>query len=160
MAHTWIRRPDLVLPPVIERSYLVGPVIEHMKNRYFFVGADVRATIQGSLRCDGGQIRDVTTTFRVKVMVPIDILMMAMGQLAVVWWLKAFWWGSRGVRIIGGILRKERFVERKIQEYVDKSDLICLGQFDLSAHAVIVIDEPIWLDENYRPMIVLHPWST
>jgi hypothetical protein len=40
---------------------------------------------------------------------------------------------------------------------VDSTDLICLGGFDLKAQAVIVIDEPIWLDENCRPMIVLTP---
>jgi hypothetical protein len=41
---------------------------------------------------------------------------------------------------------------------VDSTDLICLGRFDLIAQAEIVIDEPIWLDENYRPMIVLDPF--
>jgi hypothetical protein len=49
-------------------------------------------------------------------------------------------------------------VQRKIQQYVDSTDLICLGRFDLTANAVIMIDEPIWLDENYRPMIVLDPY--
>ena len=157
MAHTWIRRPDLVIPPVIEGIYHVGFAIEHMRHRYYFNRVDVRATIQGSLRCDGGQIRDVTTTIRAKVNVPIDVLKMAMGQLMVVWWLKVAWWSTRGATIVGSILQKEQHVQRKIQQYVDSTDLICLGRFDLTANALIEIDEEIWLDENYRPMIVLMP---
>jgi hypothetical protein len=87
-----------------------------MKNRYWFSRVDVRATIQGSLRCDGGQIRDVTTTVRAKVIAPIDVFMMALGSLAAVWWLKIIWWGSRGATIMGTILQKEQHVQRKIQQ--------------------------------------------
>jgi hypothetical protein len=71
--------------------------------------------------------------------------------------LKTTWWATRGAKLISGILRKEAEVERTIKQITDSSDAICLGQFDLKAISKIVLRDPIWLNENYQPMIVLRP---
>ena len=156
MSSTWIRKPDLIVPPVIEGIYHVGFAIANMP-RHWFSRLDVRATIRGSLKCEGGQIRDITAIIRAQVMVPIDVTEMAIGSVLVGPWLKTVWWATRGIKLVSGILRKEAQVERTIKQLTESSDAICLGRFDLKAVSQIVLHEPIWLNENYQPMIVLRP---
>lgn len=154
MAHTWIQEPDVVMPPVLKGIYHVGFVIKEMP-RHWFSRFDVEVTIKGSLRCDGGQIRNVEAIVRVNVMVPIDTTEMAIGALMKGVWLKATWWVTRGIRIVAPIVRNEQQVEALIKSFIDNSDKICQGAADFTTRRHIEIKQPIWLNDEFRPMIVL-----
>jgi hypothetical protein len=156
MPHTWIRRPDLVVPPEIDGIYHVGFAIKEMP-RHWFSRFDVRATIRATLRCDGGRIHDITSVVHAQIMVPIDTLEMAIGSVLAGPWLKGVWWATRGSKIISGILRKEAQVEQTIKLITDSTDAICSGRFDPKSIAKIVVREPIWLNEKYQPMFVINP---
>ena len=156
MAHTWIHKPDVVVPPVVKGVYHAGFAIKQMP-AYWFARLDVEATIKGSLRCDGAQIRNVETVVRANVMIPIDPAGMAVGAVMKGMWLKTTWWITRGASIVAPILRKEEQVEKVIKSYIDNSDKICLGASNLTARQYIELKEPIWLNENYQPMYVLPP---
>jgi hypothetical protein len=152
MGHTWIQKPK-ILPPTIVKHYLVDNVIRNMPN-CLWVCLKVIAPIQGKLRCDGGQVRECKTAVHATIFVPINVTKLAFGAVLPTAWLKGVWWTTKAVKIANLLLKVKR-VENEIKKLVDSADLICQGKGDVYVESKLELKEPIWLNEEGKPMYVL-----
>lgn len=155
MANRWIRKPDLVLPPVTEGVTYIGFVIPAWR-QYCYFQLDLRFTIRGTLQCERGGVRETTLTLKCKVMVPVSPTEMVMSRMLPGPWLRGAWMTQKGIHVLATVLRTESTVERTIKTLIESTDAICSGKFNIASSNTIVLGSPIWLDGNYRPMIVLN----
>jgi hypothetical protein len=156
MANRWIREPDLEIPPAIGDVYYIGFVVPALR-AYCYFQVDVRATIRGSLQCERGGIRNVTVVVLSKVMVPVSPTELVLAGVFPGKWLKGAWMARKGTAALAAVLRTEKTVERTLKTITDSTDAICSGRFKIGSQNTIVIERPIWLDDRYRPMIMLPP---
>ena len=152
MANTWIRKPDVVIPPVVDGVYYVGFIVPALR-QYCYFQLDLRWTVKGSLQCERGGIREATTVIQCKMMVPLSPTEMVISRGLPGQWLKGAWMAKKGAHTLANLLRGEEIVELSIKAMIDATDDICSGSWNPPSNKII--NEPIWLDDNYRPMIIL-----
>jgi hypothetical protein len=154
MGHTWIQKPKIVLPTIVE-CHRVGNVIRNMPDCIFF-SVKVIVPIQGKLRCDGGQVRECKLTVHATILVPINVVKVALGRVIPGAWLKTVWWTTKGVKLANVFLKVKR-IENEIKKLIDSADSICRGKGDVSVDSKLELKEPIWFNDEGKPMIVLSP---